>query len=157
MAWHGLFVLLWRGHFCFHTGTIPKQLWIARKIFKNLFYRGDSERQPHRTTPNPTRSNAVFLLIRHAEPYRPHPATKPTTNRARARQQTYGKRFDGKTGKKYQPTAAHAGRAAQTQLVTLWLLFEHRFGKVGKSQKAHKSARCEIRRTGVLRGKMRLV
>jgi len=37
LAWHGLFVLLWKGQFRFHAGIIPKQLRNTRKIFKNLF------------------------------------------------------------------------------------------------------------------------
>jgi hypothetical protein len=37
MAWHGLFVLFWKGHFRFHARIIPKQFRYARKIFKNLF------------------------------------------------------------------------------------------------------------------------
>jgi hypothetical protein len=36
------------------------------------------------------------------------------------------------------------------------MLSEHRFGKVGKSQEAHKSASLEINHKGVLRGKIGL-
>jgi hypothetical protein len=39
------------------------------------------------------------------------------------------------------------------ELVTLWLLYLHRLGKVGKSQEAHKSANLETSRKRVLRGK----
>jgi hypothetical protein len=67
MAWHGHFVLLWKGHSRFHALIIPKQLGNARKIFKNLF--SLSELLPGCSPFKPLRPVAATANQSSAAPY----------------------------------------------------------------------------------------
>ena len=70
LAWHGLFVSHWKGHFRFHAGTIPKQLRIARIVLKNLFTARtvyNAPEPPPATMNRPARKRGKGAAMRHAD------------------------------------------------------------------------------------------
>ncbi len=139
LAWHGLFVSHWRGQFRFHTRTIPKQFRFARKIFKNLF--ADSKRPPVACGQTAFLDSAKTAAIKISKMLRGSVSGWDTPV------QKHGK-GTAMRPKRIRHPPPDAGRTSRGFILYAFcMLSEHRFGKVGKSQEAHKSAHRENRET----------
>ena len=147
LAWHGHFVFALERAFRFHAGTIPKQFRFSRKIFKNLC--ADSKR----FTGKCFRSSRLFLDSASRRRQMKIRRGKCCAGGSVLRSETRLSRNAARGVRQCDRTRARNAsdttceNAVQTSrgfvLYAFCMLSEHRFGKVGKSQEAHKSAHCE--------------
>lgn len=151
LAWHGHFVSHWKGQFRFHTGTIPKQIRIATKIFKNLLPTFNQPESP--ITRRAGRSPQCGIGWRGNAAGARQSATPTRQNllHETVRPETGG--LLGKRRKAIRKQSAQSGLPSVCPfgLYAFCMLSEHRFGKVGKSQKAHRSAHSQTSRKCFLR------